>query len=70
MGRTCFRPGCTATILDIGVCVRCANSSYDARMSGIQYRDPEGRFVTTTPGERRMPRTPPAPRAPDTTVVR
>jgi len=47
MADICLRPGCTNSVQTIGVCLGCANSDYEPKEDGIQYRDIDGRFVNT-----------------------
>lgn len=47
MAETCLRPGCTKQVDVIGVCVSCAQTDYDAREDGVQFRNENGQFVST-----------------------
>ena len=47
--RTCLRPGCTTQMNVIGVCVACANSEYEPKSDGVQFRNEHGQFEVTDP---------------------
>jgi hypothetical protein len=54
--RTCLRPGCTETLSVISVCLNCANSDYDPKEDGVQFKNGSGQFEVTDPD--RMMKTP------------